>query len=271
MKQNELMVVNGYEIRGTELKSYTKKIIKLGDEIKSNYLKMGSLFIEVRDKGLLKDEGLSLVEYSEKLFGISRSTLYRMMAMVEKVYQPLLAMKIEAELDNEKDVINTLLELPDVAMAKLAEYDSIEDLVKILANKSYDERDEIFFSTRNVRKFIDNLNKMKDESNEIIEKKTEDNKSGKKEEENKLEKIIDDEKNIANSIIENGDYNKPIENSDYNKPIENGLNEDAFADDVYNTLHAVLIDLRREREAVTELELRVQTVIETFIERWYED
>lgn len=140
-------LVCGYQITEPMLRKATEQIAKLADNIKSNYVKMGALFIKVRDDNLytnfpttrLNDDGTpaeaTLADYAAECFGISKSALYRMISVTEKVYQPLLALQAE----DCSAITTTLLSLPDSAlnsMVGFGGYDGLADFVKWLDDQN---------------------------------------------------------------------------------------------------------------------------------------
>lgn len=140
-------LVCGYQIAEPTLRKATEQIAKLANNIKSNYVKMGALFIKVRDDNLytnfpttrLNDDGTSveatLADYAAECFGISKSALYRMISVTEKVYQPLLALQAEGC----SSMPTVLLSLPDSAlnsMVGFGGYDGLADFVNWLDSRA---------------------------------------------------------------------------------------------------------------------------------------
>lgn len=191
-KKNELAttVVCGHQIAAPELRKATEQIARLANNLKSNYIKMGALFIKVRDEQLYKgfptarrnEDGTrataTLAEYAEECFGLSKSALYRMINVTENIYQPLLQLQAEGCSSMPAE----LLSLNDSslnAMSGFSGYDGLAGFVKWIDE---DYNGQVHPKDMSVRKFsnlcrhyIDHLNQNTEVFNEKVDAPQENN------------------------------------------------------------------------------------------------
>lgn len=169
--------VCGYTMTTPELDKVTRQLIKLSDNIKSNYVKMGALFIKVRDENLFvgfptarkNDDGTpanaTLADYADECFGLSKSALYRMISVTERVYQPLLQLQAEGC----SDIPGALLALPDSslnAMSGFGGYDGLADFIHWINDQRRDLPNTVRGFSALCHEYTDYLDKQKtDEEN----------------------------------------------------------------------------------------------------------
>lgn len=131
MGKYEIANINGYAIQSAELGKVSTTIIKLVDNIKTGYIKLGRELVNLRDRKLYEliskgnGETFGFIEYCDEVLGVKKAALYRAMNAYERVFVPLneLPDSISAQ---------ALLKLPDVSMSELATLGSAE-AVKMFA------------------------------------------------------------------------------------------------------------------------------------------
>ena len=76
----ELRTINNtFELTNKELKDYTKKLRKCGDNIRTNYIKIAYLLKEVEDTECYLDDGFeSAIDYASKVLNIQKTTSYNL-------------------------------------------------------------------------------------------------------------------------------------------------------------------------------------------------
>lgn len=131
MAKYEIASINGYAIQSAELGKVSATIIKLVDNIKTGYIKLGRELVNLRDSKLYelmsKENGgtFGFIEYCDEVLGIKKTAIYRAMNAYERVYLPLIELPDSAS-------AKALLKLPDVSMSELATLGSAEG-VKMFA------------------------------------------------------------------------------------------------------------------------------------------
>lgn len=153
MGKYEITSINGYAIYSAELGKVSNTIIKLVDNIKTGYIKLGRELVTLRDRKLYevmhKDNGerYGFIEYCDEVLGVKKAALYRAMNAYERVFVPL------NELPNSVSA-QALLRLPDVSMSELATLGSAE-AVKMFALDCDDNNISLdSVTTREFAKFV---------------------------------------------------------------------------------------------------------------------
>lgn len=153
MAKYETVNINGYAIQSAELGKVSTTIIKLVDNIKTGYIKLGRELVNLRDRKLYelmsKEDGTTygFIEYCDEILGVKKAALYRAINAYERVFVPL------NELPNSASA-QALLKLPDVSMSELATIGSAE-AVKMFALECDDSGisfDNV--TTRDFAKFV---------------------------------------------------------------------------------------------------------------------
>ena len=76
----ELTTIKTNELTNTELKDYTKKLKKCGDNIRTNYIKIAHLLNEIDTTECYLDDGFEDVhDYASKVLNIQKTTSYNLL------------------------------------------------------------------------------------------------------------------------------------------------------------------------------------------------
>ena len=76
----ELIKTNRQELENKDLRNFTTKLRKCGDNIRKNYIKISHLLVEVEKTGCYEDDGFTDVQdYASKVLNIQKTTCYNLL------------------------------------------------------------------------------------------------------------------------------------------------------------------------------------------------
>ena len=76
----ELIKTNRQELTNKDLRNFTTKLRKCGDNIRKNYIKISHILVEVEKTGCYEDDGFEDVQdYASKVLNIQKTTCYNLL------------------------------------------------------------------------------------------------------------------------------------------------------------------------------------------------